>query len=101
MPAPFTTRSVNVATPLTALTVVVPASVPPAPFSVAVTAFVAPDTTPPLTFRTSTTGCGLNGEPVCAPPGCVVMPSCVGGCAVIPMETDVAGVSEPDVKVMV
>ncbi len=101
VPAPVTTRSVKVAVPFTAFTVVVPPSVPPAPTSVAVTALVAPATTPLDASCTWMTGCVPSALPVPAPDGCVWIESFVAGSAVMPMLPEVACVSAPELNVSV
>jgi hypothetical protein len=69
VPDPLTVRSVNLTTPLTALTVVVPLKVPLPLAIAAVTATVDVVTRVFVESRTSTTGCGDNGDPDAAPPG--------------------------------
>jgi hypothetical protein len=74
--SPVTPRPVNVATPATAATVAVPASVPP-PLAIA-TVTEAVDATMglPAASRTSTTGCVVIAAAEAAPAGCVLRPSC-------------------------
>ena len=89
-PLPAIMRSVKVATPFTAFTVVVPLSVPDPEASAAVTAFVAPATTPFRASRTCTTGCVGNATPLStAALGCVARNSCVAGNVVITTFPDV------------
>jgi hypothetical protein len=69
--------AVNVATPPTEGTVLVPPSVPPPVAIDAETDAVDPVTTFPAASRTSTTGCVASGVPTGAPPGCVRIASWV------------------------
>jgi hypothetical protein len=66
-PAPVIARSVNVATPFRAVTVVVPVSVPLPDAFVTVTASVLDVTVFPEASRMATTGCVVNGAPLRAP----------------------------------
>ena len=93
-PVPVMARFVKVATPFAALTVVVPLSVPlPDPLAT-VTASVLLVTVFPAASRTATTGCCVNAAPLIAPPGCVVMTSCVGVPAT--SATDCVALVSPD-----
>ena len=90
-PAPLICKLLNVAMPFTAFTVVVPTSVPVPDANDAVTAFVAPTTTPFAASRTCTTGWVPNATPLSeAALGCVATNSCVAGSAVITTLPDVA-----------
>src|SRR5678815_157316 len=75
-PAPLIRRFVNVATPLTAFTVVDPTRLPLPLAIVASTYAVDPVTTALLASRISTTGCVVKFRPLTAPPGCVVITTC-------------------------
>ena len=70
-PDPVMARSVNVTTPFTALTVVVPDSVPVPLITVAVTGIVDDVTRLFPASRTRTTGWMANTFPETAPAGCV------------------------------
>src|SRR5262245_58068182 len=74
-PAPFTVRSVNVATPSTAFTDVVPASAPLPIAMLAVTVTLDPGTLLSSASRTSTTGCVGSGWPEIALLGSVAIAS--------------------------
>src|ERR1035437_139658 len=98
---PLICRLVKVATPFTALTVVVPTNVPVPLAIAAVTAFVAPATFVPLPSRISTTGCVPNTEPLLAfADGCVVIASCVAVCVTVTV-LEVAEVRPVAVKLSV
>ena len=78
-PVPATPRFVKVATPLTALTVVVPISCP-VPLAIeAVTCAVEFETSTPVASLSNTTGCVVNGTPLSAPTGNVWTAYCVAG----------------------
>jgi len=100
-PGPVIFKSVKLATPFTAFTVVIPESVPLPLVIEAVTALVAPATVLPLLSRIAITGWVEKTEPLNAPPGWVVTPSAVGGNGVIPMFPDVIAGSVPLVKLSV
>ena len=68
---PLTRKSENVATPFTALTVVVPVSVPLPLATAAVTAADDVDTRASFASRIWTAGCVPRKTPLTAPPGCV------------------------------
>src|SRR5687768_16205937 len=70
VPEPVMARSANVATPFTALTVVVPESVPDPLTTVAVTGSEEAATRLFPASRTCTTGCTENAAPDTAPAGC-------------------------------
>src|ERR1700733_3582200 len=74
--SPNTVSPVNVATPATAVTVVVPPSEPPPVAMATVTDALDDVIRFPAASRISTTGCGASGDPSAAPPGCVRKPSC-------------------------
>ena len=75
---PASVNPLNVATPATALTVVVPPSVPPVPDWIAtVTAVVASDTVLPCPSLIVTTGCVVSAAPEAPPAGAVVSASVV------------------------
>src|SRR5689334_4054740 len=73
---PLMRRSTNVTTPDTALTDVVPLSVPPPDASTADTVVALEVTRFPAASWTSRTGCVVNGTPTTAPAGCVRIASC-------------------------
>ncbi len=74
----------NVTTPLAAVTVVVPPSVPPAPDWIAIVTCVVLSvvTVLPSASSTRTTGCVASTAPLAPPTGCVVIASCVAAPAV-------------------
>lgn len=74
-PLPVTARLLKVATPLVALTVVVPDSVPLPDANAAVTDAPLDVTVLPLESWIRMDGCGLSADPDEAPPGCVCIPS--------------------------
>ena len=75
---PANVTPLKVTTPFTALTVVVPPSVPPVPDWIAtVTAVVAPVTVFPAESRIVTTGCVVSAPPDAPLAGAVVSTSCV------------------------
>ena len=78
-PVPVMRRFVNVARPCTALTTVVPDSVPVPVAIVTVTGFVAPRTRVLVASRNSTTGSVTKFAPDDAPAGCVITTICVTG----------------------
>ena len=71
-PVPETASPLNVTTPLTALTVVAPESVPPPVAIETVTVLFAVATLVPAASRISSTGWVVNAEPLIAPAGGVV-----------------------------
>ena len=75
-PLPAIFRFVNVATPLTAFTVVVPLRMPVPLEIVTVTDAELLVRLPPAS-RNCTTGCVVNATPLTAPVGCVVSTTCV------------------------
>ena len=102
-PAPVSVRFVNVATPFTAVTLVVPPSVPLPLATAAVTDSVAPApvvTTNPALSRIRTTGCVVNAEPLVAPAGCVCIDSDAATCVAVRL-ADVALVTPLAEKVSV
>jgi len=86
---PVSTRFVNVATPFTAFTGVVPVNRPVPENTAAVTAAVLVVWFP-FASRTTITGWVVNATVFCAPPGCVVIASCVAAPAV-PVALKVTG----------
>ena len=76
-PVPAILRFVNVTTPLTAATVVVPVSVP-VPLAIATVTLAVLVVRLPPASRNCTTGCVVNATPLTAPAGCVVIATCVG-----------------------
>ena len=88
---------VNVATPDTAFTVVMPERIP-VPLAIATeTAAVDDDDAPPAS-RIVITGCVAKVTPSAAPPGCVLTPSCAAGFGAIAIGPEVVDANVPAVK---
>ena len=95
------TRLVNVATPATAVAVVVPESVPlPEAFETVTTAVDVVMVLPPESV-TLTTGWVVKADPLTAPAGWVVIAAALAAPAVTLSELEVMGVNEVGVKVRV
>ena len=96
----FSVRVPNVATPATALTVVVPPSVLPPGFaaSAIVTALVAVVTVLPAPSRTRTVGAGVMANPAVTVVGCCTNSSAVAVPGVSAMEVDTSLVRPAEVK---
>ena len=97
---PVILRFVKVATPPTALTVVVPESAPVPEAIAAVTAFVAAPIARPAASRNEITGCVVKLIPLTAPLGCVVITRVRTTCVTVTVP-DVADVSAAAVNTMV
>jgi len=71
---PVSLKSVNVARPFTAATVVVPDNVPPVPEAIVATTFTVDEVTVlELASTILITGCVVKSTPLTAPDGCVVI----------------------------
>jgi len=99
---PLIRKSVNVATPFTAATVVVPDNVPPVPEAIVATTFTVELVTVfPLASTMRTTGCVAKFAPLTAPDGCVVIAEAVAVPNVKVNEDDVTADREVGVNVKV
>jgi hypothetical protein len=98
---PERTRSVKVATPLTAATVVVPLKVP-VPEAIEATTLTVDDVTVfPEASVTLITGWVVKATPATAPAGCVVIAACVAAPTLRAKLLEVAAVNDVGVKVRV
>jgi hypothetical protein len=98
---PVRTRSVKVATPLTAATVVVPLRVP-VPDAIDATTLTVDDVTVfPEASVTLITGWVVKATPATAPAGCVVIAACVAAPTLRAKLLEVAAVNDVGVKVRV
>jgi hypothetical protein len=99
---PERTRLVKVATPLTAATVVVPLRVPPVPDAIDATKLTVDDVTVfPEASVTLITGCIVNGTPLTAPDGWVVIIALEAVPKLSAKLLEVAAVSDVGVKARV
>ena len=99
---PVSRKLVNVATPATAATVVVPDNVPPAPVAIVATTFtVELVTVLPLASTILTTGWTVKSTPLTAPDGWVVIADAVAVPNVKVNDDDVTAVSAVGVNVKV
>lgn len=92
MSEPAIRRFVNVATPLTAFTVVVPVSAPlPLPIATVTAAVLLVRLL--AASRIATTGCAVSTAPLTAPTGCVVITNCVAA-PTVPVALNVTGLPD-------